>query len=136
MGTNELKLCTVRRKIFYTGPTRAGKAGQKSFVPASQAQRTEPTEEGRFSYVLFDSPFTSVSTVSRGHHSLVSLIVTIDHTYSINNPCLQDVDGAERITRFTMLYGGAQSRDTRVNKQIDVFASQVYSPPLYCTYKQ
>ncbi len=66
-----------------------------------------------------------------GHLSLVSLIVTIDHTYSINNPCLQDVDGAERITRFTILYGGAQSRHTRDNKQSDVYASQVYSPPLY-----
>ncbi len=57
-------------------------------------------------------------------------IVTIDHTYSINNPCLQDVDGAERITRFTILYGGAQSRYTRDNKQSDVYASHVYSPPL------
>ncbi len=57
--------------------------------------------------------------------------MTIDHTYSINNPCLQDVDGAERITRFTILYGGAESRDTRDNKQSDVYASQVLSAIIY-----
>jgi hypothetical protein len=37
---------------------------------------TEPTKEGTLSFVLFESPFTSVSTVSRGHLSLVSLIGT------------------------------------------------------------
>jgi hypothetical protein len=30
MGTNELKKCTVRKKIFSAGPTRAGR---KSLVP-------------------------------------------------------------------------------------------------------
>ncbi len=34
----------------------------------------EPTKEGPFSFVLFESPFTSVSTVSTGHPFLVSLI--------------------------------------------------------------
>jgi hypothetical protein len=29
-----------------------------------------PTKEGHLSYVLFESPFTSVSTVSRGYSSL------------------------------------------------------------------
>ncbi len=33
----------------------------------------EPIKEGSLSIVLFESPFTSVSTVSRGHPSLVSL---------------------------------------------------------------
>jgi hypothetical protein len=33
----------------------------------------KPTKEGPLSFVLFESPFTSVSTVSRGHPSLVSL---------------------------------------------------------------
>jgi hypothetical protein len=34
----------------------------------------EPTKEEPFSFVLFESLFTSVSTVSRGHYySLVSL---------------------------------------------------------------
>ncbi len=37
----------------------------------------EPTKEGALSFVLFESPFTSVSTVSRGHFSPVySQLVT------------------------------------------------------------
>jgi hypothetical protein len=40
-------------------------------VQAQQAQRTN--QERTLSNVLFKSPFTSVSTVSRGHPSLVSL---------------------------------------------------------------
>ncbi len=31
---------------------------------------SEPTKEGPFSFVLFESPFTSVSTACREHHSL------------------------------------------------------------------
>jgi hypothetical protein len=51
------------KKIFCTGPTRAAKAEQKSLVPARQAQQTN---QGRnLSFVLFEPPFTSVSTVSR-----------------------------------------------------------------------
>jgi hypothetical protein len=47
------------------------RAEQKSLVPARQAQRTNV---GRtLSFVLLESPFTSVSTISRGHPSLVSL---------------------------------------------------------------
>jgi hypothetical protein len=37
----------------------------------------EPTKEKPFSFVLFESPFTSVSTVSRGHPSPVSLFHSI-----------------------------------------------------------
>jgi hypothetical protein len=33
----------------------------------------KPTKKGSLSFVLFESPFTSVSIVSRGHPSLVSL---------------------------------------------------------------
>jgi len=40
MGTKELKYCTVRKTIFCTGPTRAAKAEQKTFVTARQAQQT------------------------------------------------------------------------------------------------
>ncbi len=35
----------------------------------------EPSKKGR---LLFESPFTSVLTVSRGHHSLVSLVIFMD----------------------------------------------------------
>ncbi len=62
----------MRKKIFCTGSTRAAKAGQKSLVPARQANG--PTKKGPLSFVLFESPFTSsVSTVSMGYPSLVSL---------------------------------------------------------------
>ncbi len=37
MWTNKAKLCTARKKIFCTGPTRAAKAGQKYLLPAQQA---------------------------------------------------------------------------------------------------
>jgi hypothetical protein len=33
----------------------------------------KPTKEGPLSFVLFDSPFTSVSTGSRGHPSIIFL---------------------------------------------------------------
>ncbi len=44
-------------------------------VPSSMA--------GPLSYVLLESPFASVSTVSRGHPSLVSL-VTLLHSYLLH----------------------------------------------------
>jgi hypothetical protein len=37
----------------------------------------EPTKEGPLSFVLFESPFASVSTVSRDHPSLVYLNTTV-----------------------------------------------------------
>jgi hypothetical protein len=41
----------------------------------------EPTKKGPLSFVLFESPYTSVSTVSRGHPSLVSLVAAMDEKY-------------------------------------------------------
>ncbi len=68
--TNELKKYTV----YCTGLTRAAKAGQKSLVPSYQHDTpNEATKEGPLSFALFESPFTSVSKVRRGHPSLVSL---------------------------------------------------------------
>jgi hypothetical protein len=63
-------------KIF--GLTRAGKAEQKSLAPARHMSN-EPTNtgKGQLSFVLFESPFTKVSTVSRGHPSLVSLVIKV-----------------------------------------------------------
>jgi hypothetical protein len=43
----------------------------------------EPTKEGPLLIVLFESPFTSVSTVSRGHPSLVSLDIHMRLKFSI-----------------------------------------------------
>ncbi len=56
--------------MYCTGPTGAAKAERKSLVPAQQVK------EVPLSFVLFESPFTSVSTVSRDHPSLVSLVKT------------------------------------------------------------
>jgi hypothetical protein len=50
------------KNILYLADYRAAKAEQKSLVPARS-----------FSFVLFESPFNSVSTVSRGHPSPASL---------------------------------------------------------------
>jgi hypothetical protein len=41
------------------------------------------TKEGPLSFVLFEFPFTSVSTVCRGHPSLVSLPETIDQLFYV-----------------------------------------------------
>jgi hypothetical protein len=67
--------------MFCTEPTRAAKAEQKSLVPARQGQQTN--QQGPLSFVLFKSPFTSVSTVGRGHPSLVSLDKTATSSFYI-----------------------------------------------------
>ncbi len=67
-----MKKCTARKIIFCTGLTRAAKAGQKYIV---QSRLTN--QQGPLSFVLFEFTFTSVSTVSRGHPSLVFLDVTL-----------------------------------------------------------
>ncbi len=68
MGVNEFKQCTMRKKIFCTEQPRQN----KNFMYRLD-KPNEPNKEGSLSFVLFESPFTSVSTVSRGHPSLVSL---------------------------------------------------------------
>jgi hypothetical protein len=42
----------------------------------SHEEPNEPTKDGPISFVLFESPFASVSTILRGHPSLVSLVLT------------------------------------------------------------
>ncbi len=59
--------------VLITDLTRAVKARQKSLVPAQGAQRTN--QEEPLSFVLFESPFVSDSTVSLGHPSLFSLVI-------------------------------------------------------------
>jgi hypothetical protein len=68
----------VRNIIFSTELTRAAKAGQKSTVYRHD-EPNKSTMEGPLSNVLQGSPFAfaSVSTVSRGHLSLVSLDPTL-----------------------------------------------------------
>jgi hypothetical protein len=42
----------------------------------------EPTKEGTLSFVLFESPFTQVSTVSKAQSSLVSLDSTVEEAHA------------------------------------------------------
>jgi hypothetical protein len=70
-GDIELKKCTVRKNIFCSVPNNAPEDEQNLLYRHSKPN--EPAKEGPLSLVPFGSPFTSVSTVSRGHPSLISL---------------------------------------------------------------
>jgi hypothetical protein len=65
---NKVKKCTVRKIIFCTGLEQPR---QDNNLLYRHVESNKPTKEGSLSFVLFESPFTSVSTVSRGHPSLV-----------------------------------------------------------------
>jgi hypothetical protein len=62
----------------------------------------EPTKEGPLSFVLFESPFTSVSTVSRGHPSLVSLATPSPNPAKLAREC------------YLYSLSGRQSREYKV----------------------
>jgi hypothetical protein len=66
-GDKAIEIVYGEEKIFFSGPTRAAKAEQKFFVPA---RRTQQTNHGPLSFVLFGSRFASVSIVSREYPSL------------------------------------------------------------------
>jgi hypothetical protein len=55
----------AEEKIFCTGPTKAAKAEQNLFY------WLDKPNEPLLAFVLFESPFTSISTVCRGHFSLL-----------------------------------------------------------------
>jgi hypothetical protein len=69
-----VKQCTVRKKYFVLG--RLEQPRQNKNLLCWHNQPNEPTKKGLLSYVLVESPFASVSTVSRRHPSLVSLATT------------------------------------------------------------
>jgi hypothetical protein len=62
------------KQIFYNG--RLEQSRQDNNLMYRQVKPNEPTKERPLSFVLLESPFTSVSTVSRGHPSLVSLLAS------------------------------------------------------------
>ncbi len=80
----------MQKKYFVLGPGLVTKADQKSLVPTRQAQQTK---EGPLSFVLFEPSLTSVSTISRGNPSLVSLSTALCQrtqrhlTLQLNNIC-------------------------------------------------
>ncbi len=89
------------KNIFCTEQTKAAEAEQKSLVPTRQAQRTN---QGRpLLFVLFESPFPSVSTVSRGHTSLVSLRILYCITWT-NPPILGGTLGTVQLGVHKYLY--------------------------------
>ncbi len=71
-GDKGIEIVYGEEKNKCTGPTRAGKARQKPLYRHNYPN--EPTKQGPHSFVLIESPFATVSTVSRGHPSLVSLV--------------------------------------------------------------
>jgi hypothetical protein len=71
-GDKGIEIVYGKEKIVCTGPTRAAKADKNLLYRYDKPK--EPNKEGPFSFVLSESPFTSVSTVGRGHPSLVFLL--------------------------------------------------------------
>jgi hypothetical protein len=67
-----MKKCAMRKNIFCTGLTTAARQDKNLLYWLDKPN--EPTKEGPLSFVLNKSSFASVSTVSRGHTSLVSLL--------------------------------------------------------------
>jgi hypothetical protein len=77
------------KKIFYTGPTRAAKAGQKSLV---QAQKTQQINQGRtLFYVYALSPHSPQFQQSAGATSL-SILWCYSSKYfcTLDNPSLHN----------------------------------------------
>jgi hypothetical protein len=64
----------VREKFFVLG--RQEQPRQNKNLLYRHYKPNEPTKKRPLSFVLFESLFTSVSTVSRGQPSLVSLVFT------------------------------------------------------------
>jgi hypothetical protein len=62
------KVCGEKNNILYWADHRAAKAKQKNLLYWHD-EPNELTKEGSLSYVLQESPFASVLTVSRGQHS-------------------------------------------------------------------
>jgi hypothetical protein len=67
--------CTVRKNYFVLG--RLEQPRQDQNLLYCHDEPSKPTKEGPLSYVLLESPFVSVSAVSRGHPSLVSLVYLV-----------------------------------------------------------
>jgi hypothetical protein len=70
-GMNEIVY--GEEKLICSRPTRS--ASTRIYPKNQHVKPNEPTKDGPLSFVLFEFPFTSVSTVSRGHHSVISLLL-------------------------------------------------------------
>ncbi len=85
MGDGDFKYCSVMKKIFCPGPIRAAKAGPKFLLYTGMMRLTKKInhKKGPLFYALLESPFASGPIVSRGHPSLVFLVVSNKLLYSI-----------------------------------------------------
>jgi hypothetical protein len=70
-GAKRIKIVYGKEQNFVLGRLEQPMQNKNLFYWHNKTN--EPSQEGPLSFSLFDSPFTSVSTVSRGHPSLVSL---------------------------------------------------------------
>jgi hypothetical protein len=64
--------CTVGKKYFVLGRLEQSMQDKNLFY--CHDEPSKPTKEGPLSYVLLESPFVSVSAVSWGHPSKVSMV--------------------------------------------------------------
>ncbi len=76
-GQRNLNSVRLGKNILYWADYRVAMAEQKFLYLHDNPN--EPTKKGPLSFVLFESPFTWFSTVSRGHPSLVSLDTPHQH---------------------------------------------------------
>jgi hypothetical protein len=71
IGDKGIEKVYSEKRMFFTGLTKVTKAKQNLLYQHDKPNK--PTKESSLSFVLFEFPFASVSTVSRGCPSLVSL---------------------------------------------------------------
>jgi hypothetical protein len=69
VGTKEMKKLTCKEKNMLYWADNSSHGIRKNLLYRYD-KPNNPTKEGSLSFVLFKSPFTSVSTVRRGHKSL------------------------------------------------------------------
>jgi hypothetical protein len=85
------------KKYFLLG--RLEQPRQKKISCTGTTSPNYQTKEEPLSFVLFESPFTSVSTVSRGHPSLVSLVTGLKLKVRRSDPprCLRSYGGRRTV---------------------------------------
>jgi hypothetical protein len=101
-GDKGLTKYTVRKKYFVLGrPEQPRHATIFCYVMTSPTNQPRK-DQGPLSFVLTESPFTSVSAVSRGHPSLVSpsLAYIRSHFLLIMGPVLNPCNTCGKIRRF------------------------------------
>jgi hypothetical protein len=97
----------MRKKIFVSGQLE--QSTQDKNLMYRHDKPNKPTKERLLSYVLLESPFASVSTVSRGHRSLDSLDQP-EKTRFLDSTLLTLHDTTEFTAFYTVVYVYLHSR--------------------------